>query len=928
MRIKRISIRDFGIFREEKIENLNSNIVIIGGYNRAGKSTFMEILRCIGFGFLKEERLSSVNIEYDVNCDIENQNKDLFNIEIKGNRQPIVKNINTKEEVLINDIYNLDYFTYKQIFTISLDELQNYSVKNSKELNNMYTVLLGAGFKEIAQIPEVIKELNKEASKIGGKNGNPTTAQFKEKNKTIKKGLELRKKALNEVEEYYKTLKELDKIQNNIKVEESNLKNLDKKINTIQYIKNNFKKYLRIQEIQSKLYTLQQSNEIKKINHGSIERLVNLKEEYEDVLHEYEEKVLIFRHNTKEDINFKNRLINWEEQIYNVFNNISGIKEKIRNYEELEKNCIEKRNYISKEMSKINEEWIDDFNKIKNIKTDILSLDNINGTIDNYNHLVYEKNLINNEISTLTTNKELIKESKMKNKVSDLNNIIKKYFFISILIVIFGLTISFVNYKVGIALIISGLILGGVYSVIIYSSTKENKINEGMESNIDNINYKLKLKTEKYKTICNNIESNEKKIQSFKELLNLKKDISGEILKEYFKIVKNIKNEIVSLESMISRAIGQKKEINSELDCINKLISLFNDKYKEKVNIKPEDFSQNIEVKFNYIEKLRNYVELAEKINIIEHKKGRLEEKILNLIGDKYKDNILNGIDEYIDFNKKYKEILELKTEKDMLDNIIKSSLDNESFRNYEELFKKYSSYSQVEEEYGEKQREFQSTKDKIESLKGVRQELQYKSSVLRTTEKLEEAGTYINEGRKELKMLAKKYAALKASEYILQKLQGSFIENKKDTLLKGASEYLSFITKGEYKDIVPPDNLLSLDFKTMLQDGKIKENPDILSRATKEQLFLSVRLSRIKEIEPHLPVILDDSLVNFDENHTKQALKILLQMSSTNQIFITTCHPQLVEYVGDLSSKVQYLKLEKGKFSVSSKEKLVKYLS
>ncbi|MCY6960430.1 ATP-binding protein [Clostridium brassicae] len=928
MRIKRISIRDFGIFREEKIENLNSNIVIIGGYNRAGKSTFMEIIRCIGFGFSKEERLSPANIEYDVNCDMENENKDLFNIELKGNRQPIVKNMSTKKSVLINDIYKLDYFTYKQLFTISLDELQNYNTRNSKELNNMYTVLLGAGFKEIAQIPEVIKELNKEASKIGGKNGNPSTAQFKEKNKTIKKGIELRKKALSEVEQYYKTLKELDKIQENIKKEESDFKDLDKKIYTVECIKNNFQKYLRIEEIQSKLYTLEQDNKIKKINYGSIDRLVNLKEEYEEVLHEYEEKVLIFEQNTKKDVSFKDKLINWEEQIYHVFSNISGVKEKIRNYEELEKNCIEKRDYIRKEISKINEEWIDDFNKVKNIKTDILSVENINGTIDNYNNLVYEKNLINNELSTLTTNKKLIEKSRIENKVSDLNSIIKKYFFISILIIIFGLIISFVNYRVGIVLIISGLILGGVYSVIIYSSTKENKSTDDMKSNIDNINYQLKLKNEKYKNICNNIESNEKKIQSFKQLLNLKNNISGEVLKEYFKVVKNIKNEIISLEAMINRAIGQRKEINSEFDYINKLTCLFSDRYEEKLNVKSEDFSKNIEMKFNYIEKLRDYVELAEEINIIEHKKIRLEGKIVSLIGDDCKENILDGIDEYIDLNKKYKEILDLKTEKNMLDNIIKSYLDTELVRNHQKLFKKYNSYSQIEEECEGKQEEFQNIKYKIESLKEVRQELQYKLSVLRTTEKLEEAGTYINEGRKELKILAKKYAALKAAEYILEKLQSSFIENKKDTLLKGASEYLSFITKGEYKDIIPPDDLLSLDFKTVLDDGRVKENSDILSRATKEQLFLSVRLSRIKEIKPHLPLILDDSLVNFDENHTKQALKILLEMSSTNQIFITTCHPQLVEYVGDLSSEVQYLKLEEGKFSVSSKEELVKYLS
>jgi uncharacterized protein YhaN len=79
--------------------------------------------------------------------------------------------------------------------------------------------------------------------------------------------------------------------------------------------------------------------------------------------------------------------------------------------------------------------------------------------------------------------------------------------------------------------------------------------------------------------------------------------------------------------------------------------------------------------------------------------------------------------------------------------------------------------------------------------------------------------------------------------------------------------------------------------------------------------------------MHPTLPLILDDSFVNFDEKHTIQVVKIILELSKTNQIFITTCHPQILEYIDKEATEVQYWKLEKGKFALTDKNSLLKYL-
>jgi uncharacterized protein YhaN len=147
------------------------------------------------------------------------------------------------------------------------------------------------------------------------------------------------------------------------------------------------------------------------------------------------------------------------------------------------------------------------------------------------------------------------------------------------------------------------------------------------------------------------------------------------------------------------------------------------------------------------------------------------------------------------------------------------------------------------------------------------------------------------------------------------------------DVILSKAAGIFSRMTNGEYVRILPPSQLIETDLKVELSSGEFQETVDILSRGTCEQLYLSVRLSRILDTKPALPVIIDDSFVNFDTLHTKQSLQILSELSESHQIFLLTCHPELVDYIGK-SVKAQYWKLEKGRFSLSDNKELTGYLS
>mgnify|MGYP001409752486 CR=1 FL=1 len=58
MKIRRLFIKDFGIFHNELLEDIAPGLVVIGGHNRAGKTTFLELLRYLPFGFPRKKKNS------------------------------------------------------------------------------------------------------------------------------------------------------------------------------------------------------------------------------------------------------------------------------------------------------------------------------------------------------------------------------------------------------------------------------------------------------------------------------------------------------------------------------------------------------------------------------------------------------------------------------------------------------------------------------------------------------------------------------------------------------------------------------------------------------------------------------------------------------------------------------------------------------
>ncbi len=109
---------------------------------------------------------------------------------------------------------------------------------------------------------------------------------------------------------------------------------------------------------------------------------------------------------------------------------------------------------------------------------------------------------------------------------------------------------------------------------------------------------------------------------------------------------------------------------------------------------------------------------------------------------------------------------------------------------------------------------------------------------------------------------------------------------------MQEASGYLDRLTQGRYRRVWTPlgEHALRVD------DAEGNSLPvEVLSRGTREQLFLSLRLALASSYARRgatLPLMLDDVLVNFDAERAKAAAAVLRDFAAAgHQLLIFTCH-------------------------------------
>ncbi|KYC85604.1 AAA family ATPase [Heyndrickxia faecalis] len=229
-------------------------------------------------------------------------------------------------------------------------------------------------------------------------------------------------------------------------------------------------------------------------------------------------------------------------------------------------------------------------------------------------------------------------------------------------------------------------------------------------------------------------------------------------------------------------------------------------------------------------------------------------------------------------------------------------SIDADLAETGRELDRLEASRSEVEQEYGAVKKEYE------EQIRGANM-----TAI--------EAGQERESVHAQIASLTEQYIQLKLAAALLQKGIEFYRSQNQNPILNRAGDIFARLTLHSFDGLAVDYNEQD---EPVLMGVRGGENVPLngMSDGTTDQLYLSLRLASIEkyaaENEP-LPFIVDDILVHFDDERSKETLKVLLELSSCTQIIFFTHHQRLVDMMQEIAppEAVQYLAFHGQKIAV-----------
>lgn len=138
---------------------------------------------------------------------------------------------------------------------------------------------------------------------------------------------------------------------------------------------------------------------------------------------------------------------------------------------------------------------------------------------------------------------------------------------------------------------------------------------------------------------------------------------------------------------------------------------------------------------------------------------------------------------------------------------------------------------------------------------------------------------------------LERQYAAIALAIETLGRADSELQSRFSPQLAQKAADYMDYLTDGRYGELVLARDLSA---KARSADDPTPRDTAYLSAGTADLLYLSVRLALCELTCPAddpCPLVLDDTLVNFDDARAKRAMALFHEIAQHRQVILFTCH-------------------------------------
>ncbi|WP_335872034.1 ATP-binding protein [Bacillus sp. 2205SS5-2] len=373
---------------------------------------------------------------------------------------------------------------------------------------------------------------------------------------------------------------------------------------------------------------------------------------------------------------------------------------------------------------------------------------------------------------------------------------------------------------------------------------------------------------------------NEENFQSLKRKLGFPLSLQWSVLEEAFDELENLLKE------------QRKKKIQQQLvQSIQIEIKDFEDKWKQRL---PEPWT-NANTMFSQMHSL------LDNLNEFLHKQAQYKEKVSELLEESQlwrveSQQIQKEIDHLLQLAKVKTEekfrILGVQA-KERKECIQRLSLVQQHLPLVEEEKETLTS-SQIKEKIKTWDKNLQKREAELEITRAEIVKINYEIATLEEGEDYTALLHRYYEKKTEFQEYAIQWAQFAAAQKALAQTMASYKKERLPKVIKEANALVNELTNGQYIQIQRDDQQQLI----IKRKDHVYFSPNQLSQATKEQVYVSIRLALVASLcrEYPYPLLIDDGFVHFDAARTQSVLETLKQCSEKTQVIYFTCHDHIVE--------------------------------
>lgn len=150
-----------------------------------------------------------------------------------------------------------------------------------------------------------------------------------------------------------------------------------------------------------------------------------------------------------------------------------------------------------------------------------------------------------------------------------------------------------------------------------------------------------------------------------------------------------------------------------------------------------------------------------------------------------------------------------------------------------------------------------------------------------------------------EIEECAQAYMEVRVAEFLLNREVARYREETQGPILARAQKLFEILTLGAYVQLHPSDDAQGKEVMVARRPDGTTVEVKGMSTGTRDQLYLALRISSVEHmlatVEP-MPFIADDLFVNFDDERTEAALKVLAELSKSTQVIVFSHHQSVVD--------------------------------